>query len=138
MVEALQVGQTRLVELGDDEALLAVLARHLGTDPRLETVCADGDDVLRSLHGKRFDFIFADTWAGKYRLLQEALALLNPGGLYVVDDMLPQPNWPEGHAEKAADLIATLERMEGFRVTTLSWASGVMIAALIGLIATQL
>jgi predicted O-methyltransferase YrrM len=61
-------------------------------------------------------------------LLDEALALLNPGGLYVIDDMLPQPNWPEGHAEKVAHLVATLEQREDFRLTKLSWASGVMLA----------
>jgi predicted O-methyltransferase YrrM len=117
-----------LTTVDNDEVLLAILKRHLGTDPRLTVACADGDDFLRSLQGQRFDFIFADTWAGKYRLLDEALALLNPGGLYVIDDMLPQPNWPEGHAEKVAHLVATLEQREDFRLTKLSWASGVMLA----------
>ena len=84
---------------------------------------------MGSLRGQRFDFIFADTWAGKYRLLDKALTLLNPGGLYVIDDMLPQTNWPAGHAAKAADLVATLEQMEGFRMTRLSWASGVILVA---------
>ena len=120
---------SRLTTVDNDAALLAILKKHLGADLRLTVACADGDDFLRSLQGQRFDFIFADTWAGKYRLLDEALALLNPGGLYVIDDMLPQPNWPEGHAEKVADLVATLEQREDFRLTKLSWASGVMLAA---------
>ena len=118
-----------LTTVDNDAALLAILKKHLGADLRLTVACADGDDFLRSLQGQRFDFIFADTWAGKYRLLDEALALLNPGGLYVIDDMLPQPNWPEGHAEKVADLVATLEQREDFRLTKLSWASGVILAA---------
>jgi hypothetical protein len=42
--------------------------------------------------------------------------------MYVIDDMLPQPNWPEGHAEEVADLIATLEQLKGFHVSKLSWA----------------
>jgi predicted O-methyltransferase YrrM len=117
-----------LTTVDNDEVLLAILKSHLGADPRLTVACADGDDFLRSLQGQRFDFIFADTWAGKYRLLDEALVLLNPGGLYVIDDMLPQPNWPEGHAEKVAHLVATLEQREDFRLTKLSWASGVMLA----------
>lgn len=121
--------ESHLTTVDNDESLLSVLQRHLGADPRLKVVCSDGDDFLRSLRGQGFDFIFADTWAGKYRLLHEALELLNPAGLYVVDDMLPRPNWPEGHAEKVADLVATLERMEGFRVTKLSWASGIILAA---------
>lgn len=121
--------ESHLTTVDNDESLLSILQRHLGADPRLKMVCSDGDEFLRSLHGQRFDFIFADTWAGKYRLLHEALELLNPAGLYVIDDMLPRPNWPEGYAEKAADLVAALERMEGFRVTKLSWASGVILAA---------
>ena len=121
--------ESHLTTVDNDDSLLSILKRNLGADPRLNVVCADGDDFLRSLRGEHFDFIFADTWAGKYRLLHEALELLNPAGLYVIDDMLPQPNWPEGHAEKVADLVATLEQMEGFRVTKLSWASGVILAA---------
>jgi predicted O-methyltransferase YrrM len=120
--------ESRLTTVDNDDSLLSILKRNLGADPRLKVVCADGDDFLRALSGERFDFIFADTWAGKYRLLHEALELLNPAGLYVVDDMLPQPNWPEGHAEKVAELVSTLEQMEGFRVTKLSWASGVVLA----------
>jgi len=94
----------------------------------LSVVCADGDEFLQSLRGQQFDFIFADTWSGKYRFLEEALDLLAPSGLYVIDDMLPQSNWPEGHAEKVANLIATLEQLKEFRVTKLSWASGVVLA----------
>ena len=121
--------ESHLTTVDNDELLLSILKRNLGADPRLKIVCSDGDDYLRALRGEHFDFIFADTWAGKYRLLHDALELLNPGGLYVIDDMLPQANWPEGHAEKVADLVATLDKMEGFRVTKLSWASGVILAA---------
>lgn len=119
---------SQLVTVDNDETLLAILKRHLGSDPRLTVACADGDDFLHSLHGQRFDFIFADTWAGKYRLLDEALALLNPGGLYVIDDMLPQPNWPEGHAAKVAQLVSALAQRQDLWVTKLSWASGVVLA----------
>jgi len=120
--------ESHLTTADNDESLLSILQANLGADPRLKVVCSDGDDYLRALRGEHFDFIFADTWTGKYRLLHDALELLNPGGLYVIDDMLSQPNWPEGHAEKVADLVATLEQMEGFRVTKLSWASGVILA----------
>jgi predicted O-methyltransferase YrrM len=119
---------SHLIAVDNDETFLSILKRNLGADPRLKVVCSDGDEFLRSLRGEHFDFIFADTWAGKYRLLHEALELLNPAGLYVIDDMLPQPNWPEGHAEKVDGLVATLEKMEGFHVTKLSWASGVVLA----------
>ncbi len=119
---------SHLTTIDNDEALLSILKWHLGADPRLSVVCADGDEFLQSLREQQFDFIFADTWSGKYRFLEEALDLLAPSGLYVIDDMLPQSNWPEGHAEKVANLIATLEQLKEFRVTKLSWASGVVLA----------
>lgn len=117
-----------LTTVDNDPFLLAVLHRHLGHDPRLTAVCADGDHFLCSLPVASFDVVFADTWAGKYRLLDEALALLRPGGIYVVDDMLPQANWPEGHAEKVRQLLETLDARADFHVTQLAWASGMVLA----------
>lgn len=119
---------SHLTTVDNDQTLLSILNRHLGADPRLSVVYADGDKFLESIHGQRFDFIFADTWSGKYRFLKEALDLLVPSGMYVIDDMLPQPNWPAGHAEKVANLISTLEQLKGFHVTKLTWASGVVLA----------
>lgn len=92
--------QSSLLTVDNDKALLAILNRYLGHDPRLQAVCADGDEFVASLKGRQFDFIFADTWSGKYQMLDETLDLLAPGGLYVIDDMLPQANWPEGHDKK--------------------------------------
>jgi predicted O-methyltransferase YrrM len=120
---------SQLTTVDFDQSLLDILNRHLGADTSLKAVCSDGDDFVRSLNGQRFDLIFADTWAGKYQMLDEVLAMLNPAGLYIIDDMLPQPNWPDGHAQKVENLIATLERRPDFHVTKLSWASGVVIAA---------
>jgi predicted O-methyltransferase YrrM len=120
---------SHLTTVDNDESPLSILRSNLGEDPRLTVVCADGDDFLRSLNGQHFDFIFADTWSGKYRLLEEALALVSPSGLYVIDDMLPQSNWPEGHAQKVAHLVAALEQRSDFRITKMSWASGVIIAS---------
>lgn len=116
-----------LVTVDYDQALLDILKRHLGHDQRLEVVCQDGDDFIAFLEGRQFDFIFADTWSGKYRLLDETLAMVKKGGFYIIDDMLPQDNWPEGHEEKAKDLIAYLEGHSDFHVTKLAWASGLMI-----------
>jgi hypothetical protein len=49
-------------------------------------------------------------------------------GIYVVDDMLPQPKWPEGHGIKAAALIASLEQRDDVVLTQISWASGLVVA----------
>ena len=44
-----------------------------------------------------------------------------------MDDLLPQPSWPEDHAPKVLALIADLESHREFVVTKLAWASGLMI-----------
>jgi len=117
-----------LTTVDNDASLLSILKRHLGQDVRLNVVCADGDEFLRQARGQRYDFIFADTWSGKYRLLHEALTLVKPGGLYVIDDMQPQANWPEGHAGKVKTLLHTLHTLPGWQVSQLDWASGVVVA----------
>ena len=117
-----------LTTVDNDEVALAVLRHHLGNDNRLTVVCSDGDEFIKGIAGQRFDFIFADTWSGKYQMLEETLALLNPGGLYVIDDMLPQSNWPEGQAEKVTALTEKLESSPMFVTSKLSWASGLIVA----------
>ena len=69
----------------------------------------DGEAFLRDASGS-FDLIYADAWPGKFSHLDEALGLLAAGGFYVIDDLLPQPNWPEGHAPKVPALVDDLER----------------------------
>ena len=117
-----------LTTVDNDEVALAVLRHHLGNDNRLTVVCSDGDEFIKGIADQRFDFIFADTWSGKYQMLEETLALLNPGGLYVIDDMLPQSNWPEGQAEKVTALTEKLESSPMFVTSKLSWASGLIVA----------
>lgn len=120
----------RLLSLDHDPQTQAVAARHLGADPRLTLVTADGGDWLTAHAGDKFDLIFADSWPGKYTHLDLALGCLAPGGIYVVDDLLPQPNWPIGHAAKVPALLATLFGRHDLGVTVLPWSSGVAIAVL--------
>jgi predicted O-methyltransferase YrrM len=119
---------SRLTTIDNDESLLAILQRHLGADHRLTVVCGDGDKLLPSLANQKFDFIFADAWPGKYRFLDETLSLLKTGGMYIIDDMLPQSNWPDGHAEKVSVLINDLEKRSDLCISKISWASGIILA----------
>ena len=119
-----------LLTADSDPTVVAVARRHLGHDSRVRFHVGAGDVFLTSLAGKgTFDLIFADTWPGKYDHLDEALALLKRGGLYVIDDMLPQPNWPEGHAEKVSALIGQLEARRDLVLVKMRWATGIIIAA---------
>ena len=118
----------RLISIDVDPVVQEVAREHL-KDDRLRFVLADGLDYVREQPPGSFDLIFADAWPGKYEGLDETLALLKQGGLYVVDDMLPQPNWPEGHQARVDDLVARLESHPDLVVTRLAWASGLIVAA---------
>ena len=120
-------GDARLVSVDVDPVVQDVAREHL-RDERLSFVLADGLAYVRSQQASSFDMIFADAWPGKYDGLDEALALLKRGGLYVIDDMTPQPNWPEGHQDRVDDLVARLERRPDLIVARLDWASGLVVA----------
>lgn len=110
-----------------DPNVVAVAQRHLGSDPRVTFHIADGAEIVYRAPQNHFDLIYADAWPGKFSHRDEALALLRPGGIYVIDDLLPQQNWPEGHAPKVPVLIDSLERRTDFVTVRLAWGSGLML-----------
>lgn len=118
---------SRLDTVESDGKVLEVAQRHLGHDPRVTFHLADGGAFLARAVPGQFDFIYADTWPGKFTHLDLALALLRMGGLYVIDDLLPQASWPPGHAPRVPALIAALEARHEFVATKLAWASGLML-----------
>lgn len=117
-----------LISIDNDNKFLKIAEDHLGKDKRLKLICMDGDEWFQQNKHQTFDFIFADSWHGKYLLLDDALDMLNKGGFYIIDDMLPQPNWPAGHAEKVTNLIQYIEAREDLIVTKHAWATGIIIA----------
>lgn len=117
-----------LISVDNDPLFLKIANDQLGFDNRLNLVLADGGTWVEENKHQKFDYIFADTWHGKYLLLNEVLSMLNKGGLYIIDDMLPQPNWPNGHQEKATNLIAYLETREDLLLTKQVWATGIVVA----------
>ena len=119
--------EARLVSVEIDETVLEVAKKCLGDDLRVTFIHVDGGEWLRRSEPDQFDLIFADSWPGKYTHLDEALRSLKRGGLYVVDDMLPQPNWPDGHAQRADELISVLENRGDLIITKLNWSTGVII-----------
>jgi predicted O-methyltransferase YrrM len=119
---------SNLISIDFDDSVLSIAQQFLGTDPRLKLELIDGEKWVEANREARFDFIFADTWHGKYLMLDEVLEMLKIGGLYIVDDMLPQPNWPEGHAEKAEKFIEKLESCPFLNITKLNWSTGIIVA----------
>jgi predicted O-methyltransferase YrrM len=117
-----------LTSIDNDDIFLNIAKRFL-KDSRLSLLNQDAGEWIQNNRGLTFDLIFADTWHGKYLMLNEVLDMLNPGGLYVIDDMLPQENWPEGHQEKALRLLEVLEERTDLNLTKQCWATGIVIAS---------
>ena len=118
---------SRLVTVDSDPSVLEIASRHLSKDPRLTIIQQDGALFLEQSH-QPFDFIFADAWPGKFSHLDRALALLDDGAIYIVDDLLPQRSWPENHAPRVADFIEKFQSRSEFEVAFLELASGILIA----------
>jgi predicted O-methyltransferase YrrM len=117
-----------LISVETDPSLQAAARRILGADPRLSLVTEDAVDFLRRQPPLSFDLIFADALRGKFDGLDEALAVVKSGGFYFIDDLLPQPQWPEGHGEKVPPLIERLAAHPQFHIVPISWASGLVLA----------
>jgi predicted O-methyltransferase YrrM len=116
-----------LVSVETDEHVQSVAHEVLGDDKRLNLVLEDGATFLCKQPQQSFDLIFADAMPGKFQSREEALILVKPGGLYVIDDLLPQPNWPKGHGENVDALMRALSADSRFSMVPMIWASGVAI-----------
>ncbi|HLR76158.1 MAG TPA: class I SAM-dependent methyltransferase [Balneolaceae bacterium] len=122
------MSQSALLDSVDnDNAVLKIAERYLGSDGRVAFHNCDGENFIRQAQSESYDLIFADAWPGKYSLLDETLGLLKIGGFYVIDDMCPQPNWPEGHKDKAESLLDKLNGRLDLKVCRLAWATGIVI-----------
>lgn len=115
-----------LTTIDNNEDLLSI-AKACLKDDRSNFICEDGYKWILNNQEKSFDLIFADAMPGKYDLLEETLNLLKPGGIYIIDDMLPQPNWPEGHELKGKALLAHLKGRADVFATTFNWSTGIVI-----------
>lgn len=119
--------QSHLVTVDTDEGPQGIARDVLGADTRVTFVLEDGGAVLERTDAGTYDLIFADAWPGKFSHLDEALAALKPGGIYLVDDLLPQSNWPEGHQAHVDVYLNDLKVRDGFAFTQLDWATGVVM-----------
>ena len=119
--------RSTLLSVDNNAEFSTVAGKYLGSDTRLTLKVVDGVEFLKSLESQSFDLIFADAWPGKYENLEAALRLVVPGGIYLVDDMLPQPNWPEGHQSAVDDLLAKLGSLKEFHTGKMNWSTGLVV-----------
>ncbi|MDQ0088479.1 putative O-methyltransferase YrrM [Paenibacillus anaericanus] len=118
---------SRLVSVEFDAESAAVARDVLGHDERIEFIVEDGGKYIEDHLNDKFDIIFADTWPGKFYLVEETLNMINPHGIYIIDDLNPQSNWPEGHGDKVQELIEYLETKTEFHMAKLDWSTGIII-----------
>ncbi len=100
---------------------------HFSSDHRIKFIYEDANVWIKDNQDKKFDLIFADAWPGKYETLDETLNMLKLGGFYIIDDMLHQPNWPEGHIENVNRLTGYLEKLPYISFTKMNWSTGIVI-----------
>ncbi|WP_276391263.1 O-methyltransferase [Eudoraea chungangensis] len=117
----------QLISIDNDNVLIEHLKNVLPKNNRVNIICADAAVWLNENSQRKFDLIFADAWPGKYSQLEEVLDMLNPGGLYIIDDMLERATWPEAHKARALNLITRLEERDDLIVTKLNWSTGIII-----------
>ena len=120
--------QAKLISVDIDGAVQQVAQRHLGSDPRATFYEGDALDFLEGLDAESVDLLFADAWLGKFECLELALSKLKVGGVYLVDDLLPQPSWLENHLPDVNRLIECLTSNTALQTLKLDWSSGLLLA----------
>jgi len=116
-----------LVTVESEEQYANIAKDAIGDEHRLTIIVSDGADFIRANLNQKFDFIFADTWPGKFYLLEEALGMLSDHGVFIIDDLNRQDNWPEGHKHKVEELIHTLDQRDDLLKLKMNWSTGIMI-----------
>lgn len=119
----------RLVTVEVDPDTAAAAQGVLGGDARAQVAVADAHAWLTGYAGPPFDLVFADWVTGKFDDRDLLLRHLAPGGLYVGDDLLPQPGWPDGHRERVDRFLGEITAEPALVVTLLDWSTGLVVAA---------
>jgi len=115
-----------LVSIETNQEYQDVARRHLGHDIRLKLIVDDALRFIEAHEGNSYDLIYADAMPGKYIGFEHSLRLLRRGGILILDDILPQPNWPENHQTNVDALIQTIDGLppKEFSSVKLCWYSG--------------
>lgn len=126
MLDGLDTGG-RIVSIDVDQDASGVAGRNLGGDARLHLIVSDALKWIGAYDGEPFDVIFADAMVGKYEGFELAWRNLAISGSYVIDDMLPQANWPDGHAANVTRLLSELDARADCQLVRMNWASGLVL-----------
>jgi predicted O-methyltransferase YrrM len=116
-----------LISVEKDSKLLHVARSFFGDDPRIELVNQEASEWIKNNLEKRFDLIFADTWAGKFSDLESVLNMVKPNGFYLIDDLNYQAHWPGYHQEKVLYLVEKLKYHPDFYSFPIDVGTGLML-----------
>ena len=122
---------TRLVTVEKDPELSEIAKSILGGDLRIAFHVQDASAFLADMVEvgvQKFDLIFADAPAGKYRDLDKTIALLSEGGMLLFDDMRVEANWRQGRVERVQALRDKLGDYPALRCSELDVGSGLILA----------
>lgn len=75
----------------------------------------------------KFDLIFADAQGGKWDRLDLTIEALRPGGVLLVDDMIPEDWWDEKQQQKQNEVTHTLLTHADLVTIEMEWATGVIL-----------
>ncbi len=106
----------------------AIAAKHLRGDRRLTLLEADAFSWFGGQGAESFDLVFADAMPGKFDGFDALWRLLKPGGIYVIDDLMPTPSWPQGQQARVRAVLDQLDARQDAHVARLAWASDIAIA----------
>jgi len=118
---------SKIISIENTQEFQSIANTYFDNNENVELICEDANIWIKENQDKRFDLIFADAWSGKYETLTETLNLVKVGGFYIIDDMLPQPNWPAGHDQNVENLIDNLETLNFINLTKMNWSTGLVI-----------
>ena len=118
----------RLVSVDNDRSVQYIAEKYLGGDPRTTFWTGDALKLLQDIEDQSVDLLFADAWPGKFEGLDLALSKLGVGGIYIVDDLLPQSNWPQGHQPNVDRLVDQLTSNTLLQTFKCNFSSGLLLA----------
>ncbi len=120
---------SRLVTLEVHEGAADLSRSLLARDDRCEVVTTRAEEWLEEYSGPPFDLVFVDTTIVKFHRRDLVIRSLAPGGLFVADDLVPQPKWVDTHQERVRGFLTDIWDEKDLIVTLMDWDTGLCVAA---------
>jgi predicted O-methyltransferase YrrM len=128
LLEGMNSG-AHLVTVEADPHLSNIAKDVIGSDPRVRFEHGDAAAWLAGYQGPSFELAFVDCRPGKFTHRSLLLRHLARGGLYIGDDLCPQPTWPSDHQPRVDQFLREMQHEPGLQVVFLNWSSGLVLGA---------